>query len=139
MPLLDKTVLERGEKEGETIDDAARKNWGDKWRMPTSGDFDELALNTNNRWAYNYNGTDKAGYVFTSKTDGTKSIFLPAAGYRLSSSLSYDGSIGYYWSSVALSGKRSRDAYCISIADIVIGKGIGEARFVGFPIRPVAP
>lgn len=80
-------------------DDAATANWGGDWRMPTKVEFQELVDNTNKRWVSNYNNTGVAGYKFTSKTDNTKSIFLPAAGYFSSATLTNQGSSGIYWSS----------------------------------------
>ena len=130
-----KTVLERGEKEGETIDDAARKNWGGIWRMPTTADFRELIDKTDNDWTENYNNTGKAGYIFTSKTDATKSIFLPAAGYRNETDLLKNG--GYYWCA-SLSDYASDDAeyYFFDSSDFFF---LGCIRLVGFSVRPIAP
>lgn len=79
----------------ELFDDAARANWSGTWRMPTYSELSELVSNCSWTWITK-NGVN--GYKVTSKNNG-KSIFLPAAGYRLDSSLHYDGSYGYYWSS----------------------------------------
>ncbi|MBO5578935.1 MAG: fimbrillin family protein [Prevotella sp.] len=87
----------------EFADDAARANWGGAWRMPTYADFEELISETDNVWVANYNGTGVNGYKFTNKTDNTKFIFLPAAGYRNRSSFYNQGSYGYYWSSTLYS------------------------------------
>ena len=76
-------------------DDAARSNWGGSWRMPTHDEFTELREKCTWTWT-TQNGVE--GYKVTSKTNGN-SLFLPAAGYRLNSSLSCAGSYGYYWSS----------------------------------------
>ena len=75
--------------------DAARANWGSTWRLPTASEIDELINNCTWTWA-TMNG--KNGYRVTSKVNG-RSIFLPAAGLRCDSSLSYVGSSGYYWGS----------------------------------------
>ncbi len=88
----------------EYADDAARANWGGAWRMPTYADFEELISETANVWVANYNGTGVNGYKFTNKTDNTKFIFLPAAGFRYGSSFLDQGSYGYYWSSTLNSG-----------------------------------
>jgi uncharacterized protein (TIGR02145 family) len=75
-------------------DDAAAANWGNGWRMPTKEEFEELYNNTTVTWTQQ-NGVN--GRLFTA--DNGNSLFLPAAGYRGSSSLYYAGSLGYYWSS----------------------------------------
>ena len=79
----------------ELSDDAARANWGGTWRMPTKVEQDELRNNCTWTWT-TQNGVN--GYKVTSKTNGN-SIFLPAAGYRIGSSVYHVGSCGYYWSS----------------------------------------
>ena len=75
-------------------DDAATANWGPDWRMPTDEEWQELYDNTTHTWT-TQNGV--YGRLFTA-TNGN-SLFLPAAGYRGSSSLQYAGSHGNYWSS----------------------------------------
>ena len=82
----------------ELTDDAARVNWGGKWRMPTRAEQDELRNTSNCTWTWTtQNGV--RGYKVTSKKNGD-SIFLPAAGYRYNGSLSDAGSFGNYWSSL---------------------------------------
>ena len=93
-PMDNKTILD-------PEDDAASANWGVSWRMPTDAEWTELKENCTWTWTDNYNGTGIAGRVVTSNITGyeTKSIFLPAAGYRDYTNLSYVGSRGYFWSS----------------------------------------
>ena len=79
----------------ELNDDAARANWGGRWRMPTDAEMTELRTNCTWTWTTE-NGVN--GYKVTSKSNGN-SIFLPAAGYRVNSDLSNAGSRGIYWSS----------------------------------------
>lgn len=74
--------------------DAAHANWGGSWRMPTDAELTELREQCTWTWT-TQNGVN--GYKVTSKSNN--SIFLPAAGYRFGSLLSYAGSGGYYWSS----------------------------------------
>ena len=64
--------------------------------MPSKAQFEELINSsyTTKEWT-TLNGVK--GRKITSKKNGN-SIFLPAAGYRYDSSLSYTGSYGYYWS-----------------------------------------
>ena len=75
-------------------DDAATANWGEGWRMPTKAEFEELYNHTTVTWT-TQNGVN--GRLFTASNGN--SLFLPAAGYRGSSSLYYAGSYGDYWSS----------------------------------------
>ena len=77
----------------QSIDDPSVANWGNGWRTPSKSQWDELFANTTNKWATK-NGVK--GRLFTSKKNG-KSFFLPSAGNRRDSELSYDGSYGYYW------------------------------------------
>ena len=64
----------------ETVDDAATQIMGSEWRMPTKNECSELLNKTDHVWVTNYNGTGVNGMKFTSKTDTSKYIFIPAAG-----------------------------------------------------------
>ena len=99
--------------------DAAKANWGGKWRMPTKAQQDELRDQCYWVWTDNYNNSNVKGYiVYKAKTSSDKGvkiyedetpsssyslsdahIFLPAAGYCLYGDLRYAGSCGIYWSS----------------------------------------
>ena len=80
-------------------DDAARANMGGDWRMPTHALIEELAEETNSEWVTGYNGTNINGMKFTSKTDESKYIFIPASGYREGSSFYIRDYNAYVWSS----------------------------------------
>ena len=84
----------------ELADDAAHVNWGGGWRMPTLADIKELLDNTTHTWT-TVGGVK--GTMFKSKVNGN-SIFLPAAGGRAGSSLSDEGTGGYFWSSSLYAG-----------------------------------
>ena len=80
--------------------DMARANMGGNWRLPTNTEFQELYDNTDSEWI-TINGVN--GRRLTSKINGN-SIFFPAAGVSYDgSSHYYEGSAGYYWSSVLFS------------------------------------
>ena len=79
--------------------DAATQIMGGNWRMPTSTEFQELIDNTTNEWITNFNDTGVNGRKFTSKTDTSKYIFIPAAGYCDNGSANVGGRHGYVWSS----------------------------------------
>ena len=83
----------------ELKDDAANANMGGTWHMPTPTQINEL-LNTaytTNEWTTQY-GVN--GRLFRSKTDSSKSIFIPAVGGASGGSLNLSGSDGGVWSSV---------------------------------------
>lgn len=86
-----KTQLELG-------DDAARANWGGKWRMPTETEIKELVNKTDKEWT---TINSVAGRKFMKKSDHNVYIFLPAAGRRYNASFT-SSSAGLYWSSTLL-------------------------------------
>ena len=119
-------------------DDAARKIWGSSWRTPTDADWTWLRENCTWTWTDDYDGTGKAGMVVTSNVSGfeSSSIFLPAAGYRLGTDLSGDGSDGGYWSS-------SLDEHGSDYAGGVYfysggGSRYYRGRYFGLSVRPVS-
>ena len=59
-------------------DDAATKNWGNGWRMPTMEEYRDLFANSDREWTKK-DGVN--GCEFTSKKNGNK-IFFPAAGVK---------------------------------------------------------
>ena len=75
-------------------DDVAHVKLGDKWRMPTKSELDELITRCNWTWTTQ---SGSLGYKVTGPNG--KSIFLPAAGIRGGTSLSYAGDDGACWSS----------------------------------------
>ena len=79
--------------------DAASHIMGGDWRMPTKDEIQELINNTTNEWISDYDGTGVSGRKFTSKTDTSKYIFIPAAGYRYDGSVKSVGDNGNVWSS----------------------------------------
>ena len=79
--------------------DTASHVMGGDWRMPTKDDFQELLENTEDEWIINFNGTGVNGMKFTSKTDESKYIFIPAEGYCHNGSVYSVGSNSYVWSS----------------------------------------
>jgi hypothetical protein len=112
-------------------DDAARANWGGSWRMPTHDEFMELIEKCSWTWTIQ-NGVK--GYKVTSKTNDN-SIFLPAAGYRYSSSLNDAGSFGYYWSS-SLGTDDPNGAGYVGFYSSYVG-WYNNVRYYGQSVRPV--
>lgn len=114
----------------EPADDAAHVNWGGSWRMPNYRELDELMKKCT--WEFTtQNGVN--GRKVTGPNGN--SIFLPAAGGRDYSSLSYAGSRGYYWSSSLYT------SYSIYAYDLYFNSdGVewdSDTRFRGRPVRPV--
>ncbi|MBO5809355.1 MAG: hypothetical protein J6R32_00850, partial [Bacteroidales bacterium] len=110
--------------------DAATANWGGDWRMPTSAEQEELLNNCTWTWT-TQNGVN--GYNV--KGPNGNSIFLPAAGYRMWSSLNVAGGYGCYWRS-APSASNSCYAYCLGFnSDYHIMDF--SSRYVGQSVRPV--
>ena len=118
-------------------DDAAHVSWQGAWRMPTKAEQD--ALHTQCTWTWttmtNSQGESVNGYKVSNKTDSSKFIFLPAAGYRVDGYLDSVGSDGYYWSS-SLSAYYSNDAYCLNF-DSGYQYTLSYNRFYGRSVRPV--
>ena len=120
----------------ETEDDAAHENWGENWHIPTLEEYNELLSNCHNEWSTMNN---VRGLKLVSKHNG-KSIFFPAAGLRMDSSL-INQDCGYY-KSASLYGKNSEGAYVFLFipersyqpSEIHI---ISNLRELGQSIRPV--
>ena len=115
--------------------DATYKATNGMGRMPTVDDWQELSNETNNKWITNFKGTGVNGWTFTSKTDTSKYIFIPAAGRRLDSSFSERGNYGYIWSSTSAETNLAYNTYLSS--DEGLNPSDTSERFMGFSIRPI--
>ena len=88
------------------------------------------------------NATDNTGWNGNSYTveDWTKMesagcVFLPAAGYRTSSSVSFDGTIGFYWSATSYG---SNNAYDVNFNSGDLNPANeNTTRYYGFSVRLV--
>ncbi|MBR5906006.1 MAG: Ig-like domain-containing protein [Bacteroidales bacterium] len=120
-------------------DDAARKEWGGEWRIPTADDWAELMDKTKFAWAWTYRD-GSYGYEIKSKKGGSdQSIFLPTTGHKSGTDLICQGQ-GYYWTS----NLWSKAQVSPDMANFVVFKspdwedGIHSiSRSVGIVIRPV--
>lgn len=109
--------------------DAATKNWGDGWRMPTKSDFDELIENCDWEW-----DKKKEGYTVTGKNGN--SIFLPAAGNYFGNSQKEPG-YGRYWCA-SVDESNSFRSWCLCFHSLSKYMSNGSyGRYYGRPIRPV--
>ena len=121
----------------EAADDAARANWGGSWRMPTRNELIELLNQCTWTWT-TQNGV--YGYKVTSKKSGytNKSIFLPAAGRCIDSSLDAAGIYGDYWSSTLSNENPFNCAYVLHFYTGTVVTGM-LGRCLGSSVRPVCP
>ena len=115
----------------ELSDDAAHVNWGGAWRMPTDAELTELREQCTWTWT-TQNGVN--GYNVTGSNGN--SIFLPAAGFRDSSSIGDAGSRGYVRSSSLSTDPYS--AWYVGFGSSYV-KRYTTYRYYGFTIRPVCP
>ncbi|MBE6346589.1 MAG: hypothetical protein E7067_05205 [Lentimicrobiaceae bacterium] len=97
--------------------------------MPTDEEMQELIDKCTWTWT-TQNGVK--GYKVTG-TNGN-SIFLPAAGHRLGSSLYHVGSDGYYWSSTPYDDRYDYNAYYL---DSDFHYMNNDDRLYGQSVRPV--
>ena len=119
-------------------DDAARKNWGGSWRMPTDAEWEWLSDNCTWTWTADYNSTGVAGQIGTSKISGfeSNSIFLPAAGCREGTSLINAGSNGGYWTSSLITSYSPNAGHVYFNSEGVYWNGTD--RYSGYSVRPVS-
>ena len=124
----DKSLLEAN-------DDAAVKHWGGKWRTPTHEEWSELIDGCTWSWI-TLNGMN--GYKVTGKKEGftNNSIFLPAAGYR-SSSTHYNYTTHAYYQSSSLYTGDPNESWRMYFHST--GKSVGHTgnRYTGYSVRPV--
>lgn len=120
----------------ELEDDAAHVNMGGNWRMPTSEEFRKLFEICNTEIVTNYNNSNINGRLFTLKTDISKQLFLPEAGYALNNSIS--ASEGDYWSN-SLKDSDISKAYYFNFTVGSINPNGSYYRYVGHSIRAFIP
>ena len=109
--------------------DAATKELGSNWRMPTSDECQELLDNTTQEWVTSYHGID--GYIIKSNKN-SNTIFLPAAGFA-SRGLAYMGVYCNY--STSVSTVHNLRTILEQYDNLSMNNVCG--RYLGAPIRPV--
>ena len=120
----------------ETVDDAASAALGGSWRMPTAEEFQELINKCTWTWT-TLNGIN--GFKVQSTVDGYTDnwIFLPAAGWRITNTLSDKNSLGYWSKSIGIRSDAACSIYYYpneDSHDVDLGN---TSRPIGFSIRPV--
>ena len=107
--------------------------WGEEWATPTQNDIVELVNNCTFSWGYNSRS------VYGCSVTGTngKSIFLPAAGFRIMGTPQMVGSDIYYWSD---NEYESGFAYALqgSAGNSISAYQTWNIDYAAFPIRPIA-
>ena len=122
-----KTVLD-------SADDAATFNWGERWKMPTQEQFQELIDNTNHEWV-EIDGV--WGAKLTSKVEGytDKFLFFPAVGSAGGGKVNEVGGSGYYWSASLVAKYVSRAWYFYFNDGSHVLNNV--SRYYGYSVRPV--
>lgn len=120
----------------EASDDAAVVNWGGGWRMPTKDEYVALGNAVNTAWTYDYQGSGVAGMICTDKTDSSKVLFFPAAGYCRMGNVGNVGNLGYYWSS-SLYSSNMQSAYLFHFNDSYVAWDYDINRSNGYSVRGV--
>ena len=125
--------------DGETLDatdDAANVILSGDWQLPTKEIWGALYNTTN----YDWDWTTQDGYngcKVTSKSDNSKSIFLPAAGYVNGTKFTQVGSHGRYWSGTAGISDSTSKPYILRIQSGSVMEQVYYDRYFGLPVRPV--
>ena len=114
-------------------DDAAYMNWGGSWRMPSFIQIKELINNCSWEWI-KLNGV--CGFKGTSRNNGNI-IFLPATGYRSSTSNDHVGTAGLYWSRTSDPEDFPEEAYNIDFYSGHMDWNDICDRCYGLSVRPV--
>ena len=111
-------------------DDAAFVCWGPSWRLPSKEQIEELINSCSWTWSQR-NGVE--GQLVIGPNGNT--IFLPAAGYHLDSSLNVANSFGNYWSRTLGTGS-SMLSYMMSFYSEDEYRDSGRRDF-GYSVRAV--
>lgn len=107
--------------------DAARKELGGKWRLPTRDEWHKLLFSTEHEWV-TINGNK--GYIFTAKNGNH--LFFPANGYQYGEEI-FTPDEGLYWASTNANRDNAYSAYLPSDT-----WGISNyPKHIGLGIRPV--
>ena len=123
-------------------DDAARKNWGGRWKIPTRKEFEEMVNYTYSVGTESYNGSGVRGGIFyKKKSNGRYSlwdnhIFIPEP-QRVTGGWGLNYWYDYYWT--ASLGTATPNAFNMYLCHgSSSGLNIREAsRTTKYPVRPI--
>lgn len=119
--------------------DVAHVNWGDKWRMPSRQEWQELFDNSTKEWT-SVNGVK--GAKFTSKINDN-SIFIPAAGNKYNGQHDHIGTNCLYWTPEEYDyfSPSGWDMECrnyrVDISPEYSNTDGYDYPYIGFPVRAV--
>lgn len=113
-------------------DDAAKILMGGDWHIPTPEKIIELIDNTTTSWTAQ---DGVKGRLFTSKSDTSKSIFIPAAGFAYDGTVFSGGRYGHVWSSMVSMNSDDSGRYLFFSSDNVYLNF--DYRYYGFSVRGV--
>ena len=116
-------------------DDPASAAWGGKWRLPTHAEQEELRKECDWTWTDNFEGSGVSGYIVTSRKYKDRSIFLPASGDKLGTTVRSHAARGFYFSSTMLEGYEI--GACTLMFDSNMVDWIYSYRYYGHSMRPV--
>ena len=120
-------------KDYDYADDAARQQLGGNWRLPTEQEWKELIDNC----TYSFTSQNGVGGVRFVATNGN-SIFLPASGCKVNTSISLADNLCGYWSSQLSDPTYWDPTYAIIFyADNNYTQMRDDFRYAGMPVRPV--
>lgn len=120
----------------DSADDAAKVNWGKRWKMPTQEQFQELIDNTNHEWV-EIDGV--WGAKLTSKVEGytDKFLFFPAVGDAIGGGVGYVGVGSCCWSASLDDGYVGSARFFGSFGDFGLYSMDSDDRSIGYSVRPV--
>lgn len=111
--------------------DLAQLLWGDKWRLPSDKEIQELI--TQCTWVWD--GENSRFIISKTGADiSSPKLYLPATGIRLKGESS-DAAFGFYWSGIY---DTSDDSKALALQFSETGKDlVSQPRYMGLAIRPV--
>lgn len=130
-----------------TDKDVAHEMWGKRWQMPSLDDMKEMFQNCTKKY-FTLNNVN--GVLFIGSNG--KSIFLPAAGYKISESTSGGirpgggvtgvhygaGEYGFYWSSTFdVANSNKSNAYEFIFTPTPTFEWSSTGRYLGLTVRPI--
>lgn len=127
---INNNYISLGESISGTEYDVAYMSWGGSWHMPTLKDFQELMRECSSQWI-TING--RSGLKVTAKNGN--SIFLPATGVIIRTSIESVGYSGHYWTADQHPNEDD-SAYGYYISQYDRG-GATWTRYWGACVRPV--
>ena len=102
----------------------------DDWNTAT------YALNNTNTASADYASNNITATDWTDVLEDNGAVFLPAAGRRDQTDISYVNTYGYYWSSSHMPTKTGY-AHCLRLSDTEFSVNYFYSREVGMSVRPV--